>query len=88
MTLGLFADNAAATIAQIKSLGGTVVGTDRSPFGPIVRVIPPKNWTALAILPGVQIVEPAHQRMPANDLARVTMGMATDTHHDDKLHGS
>ena len=62
LTLGLFADNATATIDEIKSLGGTVVGTDRSPFGPIVRVIPPQNWTALAGLPGVQIVELAHRR--------------------------
>ena len=79
LTLGLFADNAPATIDQIKSLGGTVVGTDRSPFGPMVRVIPPQNWTALAALPGVQIVELAHRRAPANDLARETMGISTDT---------
>jgi subtilisin-like proprotein convertase family protein len=79
LTLGLFADNAQATIDQIKQLGGTVVGTDRSPFGPIVRVIPPANWTALATLPGVQIVELAHRRAMANDLSRVTLGISTDT---------
>ena len=79
LTLGLFADNAPATIDQIKSLGGTVVGTDRSPFGPVVRVIPPQNWLALAALPGVQIVELAHRRAPANDLARETMGISIDT---------
>jgi subtilisin-like proprotein convertase family protein len=79
LTLGLFADNAQATIDQIKNLGGTVVGTDRSPFGPVVRVIPPANWTALATLPGVQIVELAHRRAVANDLSRVTLGISTDT---------
>ena len=88
LTLGLFADNAPATIDQIKNLGGTVVGTDRSPFGPIVRVIPPANWTALATLPGVQIVELAHHRTPANDLARRHDGHFHRHHHADKLHGS
>jgi subtilisin-like proprotein convertase family protein len=79
LTLGLFPNNAAQTVDQIKQLGGTVVATDQSPFGPIVRVQPPQNWTALAVLPGVQIVEPAHRRAVANDLARVTLGISADT---------
>ena len=79
LTLGLFADDAARTVAQIEKLGGTVLATDRSPFGPMVRVLPPSNWTALALLPGVQIVEPSRQRVSANDLARVRMGISTDT---------
>jgi subtilisin family serine protease/subtilisin-like proprotein convertase family protein len=79
LTLGLFADDAARTVAQIEKLGGTVLATDRSPFGPMVRVLPPSNWTALALLPGVQIVEPSRQRISANDLARVTMGISGDT---------
>ncbi len=37
------------------------------------------NWTALAILPGVQIVEALHRRALANDLARVTLGISADT---------
>ncbi len=79
LTLGLFPNTAAATVNQIKQLGATVVATDQSPFGPIVRVTPPQNWTALAVLPGVQIVELAHRRAAANDLARVTMGISADT---------
>jgi subtilisin-like proprotein convertase family protein len=79
LTLGLFADSAPQTIAAIKKMGGTVVATDRSPFGPVVRVIPPANWTALAVLSGVQIVEPSRQRASANDLARVALGISTDT---------
>ncbi len=50
-----------------------------SPFGPVVQVTPPKNWTALATLPGVQIVEPYRQREHANDLSRATVGVAADT---------
>ena len=82
LTLGLFPDTAAATVDQIKQLGGNrgVRRTSRR-FGPIVRVQPPQNWTALAALPGVQIVELAHRRALANDLARVTMGVAADTRH-------
>jgi subtilisin-like proprotein convertase family protein len=79
LTLGLFEDNASQTIDQIEKLGGKVVGTDSSPFGPIVRVQPAADWTALAVLPGVQIVEMSHQRAVANDLARVTLGISSDT---------
>ncbi len=80
LNLGLFSASAADTISQIEKLGGTLLSTDRSPFGPVVRVEPPKNWTALAQLPGVQIVETAwHQRLPANDLSRETTGVALDS---------
>jgi subtilisin-like proprotein convertase family protein len=79
LNLGLFADNAPATIQQIEKLGGQVVGQSQSPFGPEVRVVVPKDWTALATLPGVQIVEGYYQRQTANDLARATMGVAADS---------
>ena len=79
LTLGLFANTAAATEAQIESMGGTVVGRDRSPFGPILRVKPPVDWIALAQLSGVQIVEVANRRMAANDLSRVNLGISVDT---------
>jgi hypothetical protein len=79
LTLGLFRDGAAATVTQIEKLGGRIVARDRSPFGPVLRVQPPKDWVALAALPGVQIVEPLRQRMHANDLSRATVGVAADT---------
>ena len=79
LTLGLFKDGAAATVAQIEKLGGQIVARDNSPFGPVVRVQPPADWMALATLPGVQIVEPYHQRIHANDLSRATVGVAADT---------
>ena len=79
LTLGLFKDSAAATEAQIEKLGSRIIARDNSPFGPVVRVQPPKDWTALAALPGVQIVEPYHQRIHANDLSRATVGVAADT---------
>jgi hypothetical protein len=79
LTLGLFSNGAAATIKQIEKLGGQIVARDRSPFGPVVRVQPPRDWTALATLPGVQIVEPYRKRVHANDLSRATVGVAADT---------
>jgi len=78
LTLGLFKDNAAATVAQIEnSAAGLSRGTIRRSGR--VRVQPPADWVALATLPGVQIVEPYHQRMHANDLSRATVGVAADT---------
>jgi subtilisin family serine protease len=79
LTLGLFKNGAAATVAQIEKLGGRIVARDNSPFGPVVRVQPPADWVALAALPGVQIVEPYHPRVHANDLSRATVGVAADT---------
>ena len=79
LTLGLFGNNAAATVAQIEKLGGRILARDNSPFGPVVRVQPPEDWVALATLPGVQIVEPFHPRIHANDLSRATTGVAVDS---------
>ncbi|MGD0087605.1 MAG: S8 family serine peptidase [Verrucomicrobiota bacterium] len=83
LNLGLFGDDAPATISQITKLGGQIFAEDQSPFGPIVRIQIPSsltaNWTALARLPGVQIVEPFFRRGIANDLARVTLGVSTNS---------
>src|SRR5581483_6248545 len=79
LNLGLFGNGAQQTISQIQNLGAKIVSQSTSPFGPVVRVQPPQNWTALATLPGVQIVEPFHGRAPANDLSRAAVGVAADT---------
>ena len=79
LTLGLFAGGAAATESEIQKLGGEILSRDRSPFGTLLRVRPPANWIALAQLPGVQVLEPAHRRIAANDLSRQTVGVATNT---------
>ncbi|HTY87248.1 MAG TPA: S8 family serine peptidase [Candidatus Acidoferrum sp.] len=79
LTLGLFDRDAPATMAEIRKLGAVVTDQDRSPFGPIVRVQPPADWTALAALPGVQRVELFHKRVHANDLSRAALGVASDT---------
>jgi subtilisin-like proprotein convertase family protein/subtilisin family serine protease len=79
LTIGLFASGADVTVQQIEKLGGKILASDRSPFGPVVRVRPATDWLALAQLPGVLRVEPATRRQLANDLARVTMGISVDT---------
>ena len=79
LTLGLFGAGADATVAQLQQLGVEILGRDRSPFGPIVRVRPPEDWIAMANLPGLQIVEPVYRRKLANDLSRVAVGVSTNT---------
>ncbi len=79
LNLGVFKADAAATEAAVEKMGGVIVAQDVSPFGPIFRVSPPAAWTALAQLPGVQVVEPTYRRREANDLARVTLGISADT---------
>src|ERR1035437_2117937 len=79
LNLGLFAADAPATELILEKLGAKIIGRDRSAFGPVLRVLAPADWTALAQLPGVQVMEPAHQRVTANDLSRVTLGVSPDT---------
>ena len=78
LTLGLFATDPDAE-AEVEKAGAKVIGHDQSPFGQVLRVLAPTDWTQLAQLPGVQFMEPAHTRRMANDLARVTMGISADT---------
>src|ERR1019366_4272889 len=55
----LFADAGQATRADLEKLGARIVGDEeRSPFGPVLRVLPPADGlAAIAGLPGVQEVE-------------------------------
>jgi subtilisin family serine protease len=78
LNLGLFASDATAE-AQVRAAGATIIGRDRSAFGPVLRVTPPADWTALAQIPGVQAVEPVFRRHLANDLSRVALGITPDT---------
>ena len=78
LTLGLYSADAPATEAQIEQIGGTIIARDGSVFCPVLRVLAPADWTALARLPGVRIMEPAHRRETANDLSRVTTGVSID----------
>jgi subtilisin-like proprotein convertase family protein len=83
----LFGEARQATVGQLQQMGVTVVGEEPSPFGPVLEVRPPpaEPWAgqslvpALAQLAGVQEVELAWRRVPANDLSRATTGVAVDS---------
>jgi subtilisin-like proprotein convertase family protein len=80
LNLGLFADDASATLQQIQKLGGIILSEENSAAGyPIVKVEPPANWTAIAALPGVHLVEPYYHRTLANDLARTTLKVSANS---------
>jgi subtilisin-like proprotein convertase family protein len=80
LNLLLFADAREQTLADLGNLGVKVLSEDRSPFGPVVQVLPPaESLPALAGLTGVQELEMAAVRVPANDLSRVRIGVSTDT---------
>jgi len=69
-----------AALNALAQLGATLIGEDRSPFGPtlIVRV-PPTSLTAVAQLPQAQEIEAYTPRRLMNDLTRVQLGVSTNT---------
>ena len=79
LTLGLFAADAATAEVQVEALGAKIIGRDQSPFGPVLRVLAPADWTTLVQSPVVQFAELAFGRRTANDLSRVTLGISPDT---------
>jgi subtilisin-like proprotein convertase family protein len=80
LSLLLFADAARATTAALPILGAEILGRDRSPFGPVLKVrLPAPNLSALARHPGVQEIEPIRFRVTSNDLNRPALGIASDS---------
>ncbi len=79
LNLLLFQDAQASTRAALEQMGAQVLAEDRSPFGPVLKVsAPADSVAALAALTGVQEIELARMRVPANDLSRPTIGVAVD----------
>jgi subtilisin-like proprotein convertase family protein len=79
LNVELFPGSEKTAIPAIEAAGGTVLSQAASQNGLILNVQPPADWTAIAGLPFAHIVEPSHQRVPANDLSRATVGVAADT---------
>jgi subtilisin-like proprotein convertase family protein len=80
LALTLFADLQEPTLAAVRQFGADVLGTDKSPFGPVAIVrAPPGTLAELARLPGVQAIEEALPRVAANDVSRVRLSVAADT---------
>ena len=75
----LFADQRDETVRELETLG-SVLAEGPSPFGPVITMQPnPGSLVALAQLRGVQLVELTGPRVPANDLARVKLGISPNT---------
>lgn len=76
----VFPDAHQAALDGLQNLGANVLAETRSPFGPVLTIQPPNTaLAAIAGLPAVQEVEPAHARRLANDLSRVSDGISIDT---------
>jgi subtilisin-like proprotein convertase family protein len=76
----IFPDAQAETRAALAQLGAEVLAEVPSPFGPVWTVQPAAvGWTELARLPGVLVLEQFRERVSANDLSRVRVGVATNT---------
>jgi subtilisin-like proprotein convertase family protein len=77
----LFPDARAAALDELNDLGVQVLGEERSPFGPVLKVRTGNAGLlpALASLAGVQEVELSRARVLANDLSRARIAVAADT---------
>ena len=76
----LFPGETTPTINALAGMGSEIVDETRSPFGPIVTVRPqPNALPGIARIPGVQVVELARERIPANDRSRVAIAISTNT---------
>src|SRR6266550_7961605 len=81
----VFEDALEETRTEFAQRGVEVLAESPSPFGPVLTVRFPSweesgvGWIELAQLPGVEVVEMSRARVPANDLSRVRLGVATDT---------
>lgn len=87
----LFPDAGDAACNELQDLGLELLGQERSPFGPVIRVRPVESpatqssragpaaiLCALARLPTVQQIELAHARVLASDLSRARVAVAAD----------
>ena len=64
---------------DLQGLGYKVLGTDRSPFGSILVVeANDPSLSKIAKLTSVQNIEPVYERVAANDLTRVRVGVSAD----------
>ncbi len=73
----VFADLRDQVIRELQLGGVAVLGESPSTFiGPILTLRPGENWTALAQMPGVAVMERVYPRVAANDLSRALIGVA------------
>jgi hypothetical protein len=79
VNLLLFPGQHDATLNALQQLGYTPVFQENSRVGQMMVVqMPASALPAVAGLPGIHEMELTHKPVPANDLARATMGISTD----------
>ncbi|HEV2394676.1 MAG TPA: S8 family serine peptidase [Verrucomicrobiae bacterium] len=79
LNLLLFPDAFSTTAVSVTNLTIQVLAEELSPFGRLLKVrASSSNLALLASLPGIQELELARLRRPANDLSRVLTGIAPD----------
>jgi subtilisin family serine protease len=79
MNLLIYPTAVPALVEQFQQANVAVLSQFASPFGTVVAIEPPQEWVALAQLPGVILLEEAFERVRANDLTRVRVGVAQDS---------
>ncbi len=79
LTLGLFGLNGMTPEQVLPANLFHIASVSQSPFGPIVSGVALGSLATLAQNPYIQVMEVTHQRRSANDLARVALGISTDT---------
>jgi subtilisin-like proprotein convertase family protein len=76
----LFDDNRAATLVRLKDAGVDILAEQRAPFGSLAEIRCTRSALAwIAAQPGVQELERARTRVPASDLSRARIGVATNS---------
>lgn len=75
----MYAGDADEILKSLAAQQVPILGQGSTPFGPVVTVQPGADWLALARLPGVQLLELAYARTPANDLSRERLAVAEDS---------
>ncbi|HEU6449022.1 MAG TPA: S8 family serine peptidase [Verrucomicrobiae bacterium] len=79
MRVAAYPGSADATAAALRKSGAKIVAQEDSPFGEVFTVQNVSDVAVVAQMPSVQLIEPFYTRVIANDLARVTMGISTNT---------
>ncbi len=75
----MFAGAEAEVRELLRARDIAILAEERSPFGSVATVAAEADWLALARSPGVQLLELAYARKPANDLSRARLGVAEDS---------
>jgi subtilisin family serine protease/subtilisin-like proprotein convertase family protein len=80
LNLLLFPGTRDSALEQLRDLKTELVGEDRNPHGPMVKVrVPVDSLPRIAALNAVQSIEWSRARVPANDLSRSAVGVAADS---------